>query len=301
MSALIETWAVSTVYVVTEAITTSTNPAVDTQFQNKTYRCSVGHTSTSFTTDFGNGFWEEILAQGIEGPTGPKGAKGDTGATGATGAAGSNGSTGANGIFSAIASQAEAEAGTENTKGMTSLRTSQAIVVQVPNLTVITDIQAVDAAQALVLSDHETRINILEGTTSLVRARGEQRCNNNVAVAVDLEGDLVPGDGGKGNIFSLDADGADSARIEVEVFRSDDAEDRFVSIIFRMQFVNSTWFIARENTTDIPGNNPSGVVFDVTTLGNTGQVSYTSSNMAGGNYKNISYIRWFIEEISNNF
>ena len=43
------------------------------------------------------------------------------GATGATGSAGSDG------VFSAIASQAEAEGGTENTKGMTALRTKQAV------------------------------------------------------------------------------------------------------------------------------------------------------------------------------
>lgn len=46
---------------------------------------------------------------------------------GPTGAAGAAGAAGADGVFSAIASQAEAEAGTENTKGMTALRTAQAI------------------------------------------------------------------------------------------------------------------------------------------------------------------------------
>jgi hypothetical protein len=50
--------------------------------------------------------------------SGPKGATGDTGSTG---------SAGADGVFSAIASQAEAEGGTENTKGMTALRTKQAV------------------------------------------------------------------------------------------------------------------------------------------------------------------------------
>ena len=44
-----------------------------------------------------------------------------TGATGSTGAAGSDG------VFSAIASQAEAEGGSENTKGMTALRVKQAV------------------------------------------------------------------------------------------------------------------------------------------------------------------------------
>lgn len=46
---------------------------------------------------------------------------GSTGATGATGSAGSDG------VFSAIASQSEAETGTDNSKGMTALRTKQAV------------------------------------------------------------------------------------------------------------------------------------------------------------------------------
>ena len=49
---------------------------------------------------------------------------------GAPGTAGTNGTNGANGIFSAIASQAEAQAGVENTKGMTPLRTKEAIAIQ---------------------------------------------------------------------------------------------------------------------------------------------------------------------------
>lgn len=44
-----------------------------------------------------------------------------------TGATGATGSSGADGVFSAIASQSEAETGTENTKGMTALRTKQAV------------------------------------------------------------------------------------------------------------------------------------------------------------------------------
>lgn len=50
---------------------------------------------------------------------------------GATGAAGNNG------IFTAIASTAEAEAGTENTKGMTALRVAEAITYQVSSLSAV--------------------------------------------------------------------------------------------------------------------------------------------------------------------
>jgi len=44
-----------------------------------------------------------------------------------TGATGSTGAAGADGVFSAIASQSEAETGTDNTKGMTALRVKQAV------------------------------------------------------------------------------------------------------------------------------------------------------------------------------
>lgn len=67
---------------------------------------------------------------GPQGPAGPQGPQGDTGATGATGAAGPvgpqgpTGPAGADGLLSA-ASQAEAEAGTDNTKAMTPLRVAE--------------------------------------------------------------------------------------------------------------------------------------------------------------------------------
>ena len=44
-----------------------------------------------------------------------------------TGATGSTGAAGADGVFSAIASQSEAETGTDNVKGMTALRVKQAV------------------------------------------------------------------------------------------------------------------------------------------------------------------------------
>ena len=63
------------------------------------------------------------------GPTGPTGLTGATGPAGTNGTNGADGADGADGIFSAIASQAEAEAGTNNTKGMTPLRVKQANTV----------------------------------------------------------------------------------------------------------------------------------------------------------------------------
>ena len=63
------------------------------------------------------------------GPTGPTGLTGATGPAGTNGANGADGADGADGVFTAIASQAEAEAGTDNTKGMTPLRVKQANTV----------------------------------------------------------------------------------------------------------------------------------------------------------------------------
>lgn len=50
---------------------------------------------------------------------------------------GAQGAAGNNGIFTAIATQAEAQAGTENTKGMTSLRVSEAISAQVSGISAV--------------------------------------------------------------------------------------------------------------------------------------------------------------------
>lgn len=52
------------------------------------------------------------------------------GPAGVAGPAGPLGPTGASGVFSAIASQAEAQAGADNTKGMSPLRVKQAIIAQ---------------------------------------------------------------------------------------------------------------------------------------------------------------------------
>ena len=60
----------------------------------------------------------------VPGPQGDQGPQGDIGPEGPQGAPGDPGEAG---IFSAIASQVEAEAGTDNAKGMTPLRVAQAI------------------------------------------------------------------------------------------------------------------------------------------------------------------------------
>jgi len=100
--------------------------------------------------------------QGIQGPQGNIGATGPTGPqgpTGATGATGPQGPAGADGIFSAIATKAEAEAGTENTKGMTALRVSEAIAVQAAAAGTESSFNAVPSAEQTTPHNIRTKIN----------------------------------------------------------------------------------------------------------------------------------------------
>lgn len=297
-TAEIEDWASAVDYIENQMVFVEGQGA---QFINKLYRCLTAHTSNSWATDWGNGLWEEKPIKGYKGDTGEKGEKGDTGATGATGPAGANGGDGADGIFSAIASQAEAQAGTDNVKGMTALRTAQAIASQVPNLSAITDLENGVATLNTYRIDHGSRLNILEGLSLLTRARGEQRINNNQSSAQDIQGSALPGQNGKGNDFMVDSDNATSYRAEVEIYREDDAEIRFSTVVLRFQCVNNVWYVARENTTVLVGGD-DGVEFVLNDLGGgKAQVQYTSDNMAGGSYRDGSYVRYLIEQLNKSF
>lgn len=271
------------------------------QFNDKIYRALTDHTSVSFATEFGNGDWEEIVIRGVKGDTGAtgnKGAKGDTGATGAQGPAGPDG---ADGIFSQIASEAEAEAGVDNTKGMTPLRTKDAIETQVPNLSVITGLRTDVDANDVILNSYNTRLNQLEAVSPKTLARGKQRINNGQATDQLLLGKDLSGQDGAGNRFEVDADGALSARVEFEIQRKTNSEFRFVTGILRMQYVDGTWYIGREDTTILAGGMPDGVTFDVDQLGDVGRITYQSDTMSGTYDNNNSHILWFIREIQKNF
>lgn len=96
---------------------------------------------------------------------------------------GAQGAAGNNGIFTAIASTAEAQAGTENTKGMTSLRVAEAITYQVSSLSAVSSkffgvkknasgnlIQEhtlVGGPEALTISDYDTYF-FATGSVSLI-------------------------------------------------------------------------------------------------------------------------------------
>ena len=105
---------------------------------------------------------------------------------------GTTGTQGSNGVFSAIASQAEANAGTENTKGMTALRTKQAITHQVSAVNVSSNFYGISSnasgdltltktttggSEAFTLSDYPTYFLGAGSVSASVNASGHLLIN----------------------------------------------------------------------------------------------------------------------------
>jgi hypothetical protein len=296
MFAYLPDWATATSYQADQIVYV---PNEGPPYIDRVYRCVTNHVSNSFPTDFGNGLWTQIIIRGAKGDQGVTGATGAAGATGATGAQGSAGAAGANGIFSEIASQAEAEAGAENTKGMTSLRVKNAIDAQVGALR-DTNFPAlasrVTTAEGLIASI-SNRLTQVEGTSQVSRATGSQRLLNNQTSPVALLGKDAPGNSGAGNKLQLNPAGATSAQVVVELFRKDDLEVRATRMYLELHYIEGTWYLGIKNIVTLIGED-TGVVFSVTQDGDdVAQISYESDDMAGGNYSSSSYIRYMIEEI----
>ena len=175
-------WAQPVLYLVDQAVV----------YLDRPYRCLVEHTSFSFETDFGNGNWELLTFAGEDGPQGDKGDLGAQGPTGATGAAGAAGGNGSDGIFSEIASQAEAQTGTNNTKGMTPLRSRESQTAWkaavLDPIAVISDAKI--QANVVSIADHEARISVLEAAGGAPKYV-QWGIADNVAVPQELEGAFV--------------------------------------------------------------------------------------------------------------
>lgn len=305
MSAIVNEWDTNTAYRFEQMIYTSNDPEINVQYHNKQFRATSAHTSGSFTTDFGNGKWEEMTVKGIPGATGDKGAKGDTGATGPKGDAGATGGNGADGLITAIASQGEAEAGTENTKAMTPLRTEQNFNVNIGEYDTALKAATITPLTSRVAAN-EADIIVLQNSLSLNFLTGQQPLENNVVAAIDIEGSDYGPNGG-GAKLELNNTGAKSARFRVEMYRKDDAEERFNISYLELHFIEatSTWVIGRETTTVLVGD-LDGVTFGVTQTNPAAgvyvaQVNYISDNMVGGNYSGDSTIKFVMQEMSNYF
>lgn len=234
---------------------------------------------------------------GATGPAGPKGDKGDTGDTGPQGPAGTDGADGDNGVFSEIANETEAETGTNNTKGMTPLRTKQAIDNALADYTDTTTQDATDASQNALISDARNRLQIIESNLNVNQFSGKQDIGNGEAVAIALEGaDADVSENGYGNPMSRSQVGTNFAEIDCLVRRSTDSETRLVQVTLVIYYFSGTWFVGRKSTTVLNDGNPDGLTFDITTDGGgVGTVTYVSDTMAGSNYSGD--ILWIGKEI----
>tara|TARA_R100001198_G_scaffold96512_1_gene86766 strand:+ start:7838 stop:9112 length:1275 start_codon:yes stop_codon:yes gene_type:complete len=246
------------------------------------YRVVNDHLSTTFSVDLAAGDMEIIGTFGIRGETGAQGGQGNQGIQGIQGLAGNNGVDGNDGIFSQKADLAEAQAGVDDTKGMTPLKTKSAIDTQVPALPVVTTLQADVNTNLLSIGALATEVLILQNVVEASHGvwAGEQVLQN-AAGPTDILG-LTSGEG-NGKPFLRDGDGTRHATIMVSIERVTDLERRFSSFNLIMQFVDNQWFIKRDKTHVLDDSlEVDGVTLTVNNLpGKEGQLQYTTDNMVG--------------------
>lgn len=300
---IVPDWVAATDYLTNQLIIDSTS--------TKLYRALTDHTSTgSFNADLVNGDWEILPTTGLEGAAGPVGGNGPTGPQGIQGPAGANGVNGLDGVFVSIASKAEAEAGIENTKGMTALRTKEAIDFQLPlHATILAMLVRIGALEA-VNADQETRLISLETNAISGNGRfsGSQIIYNNSGPTSILGGtNPAPGDG-RGTALNRNSAGTNFAKVQFSIKRQSTTDFRIATLDLIMQFnaATNTWFIGRDNTDQLDGSlDLDGIILTVTTTpdgfgGFIGQVFYTADNMAGANHDTQSELKWIGQEIPKN-
>ena len=295
---LLPDWDVGVDYVVDEQVLYKT---VSPLYQN-VYRCVVAHTSVDFIADELLGYWEWIFVQQIPGPQGEKGLTGDQGPQGIQGPVGPAGN---DGIFATVATQVEAEAGVENTHGMTPLRTKEAIAFQVPNLPVITtlvsDVDTLKSEMTAVenlAAGNLVKIEALENLVCNDLYNGSQPMGNNVGPLPLLCTDLGPA--GKGVPLKVFSSGTQLARFTLQVLRDDGVETRFEQKNIALHFIDGVWYLGVEQEIVLAGA-LAEVELSIVTVDEglgvySGQVYYTTDNMTGGTYSDR--IKWIGTEIS---
>ena len=250
-----------------------------------------------------------MTVEGVAGETGATGGSGAQGIQGPTGAAGNAGLDGADGIFTQIASKVEAEAGVENTKGMTALRTAEAIQVQVSTHTSVNNNTGNIAINAAAIVDHEGRILNLEQLVDIQVGSfsGSQQLKNNSG-PIELLGHEAPIlEYGKGVKFGRSKNNSEFISIMVYIRRKTTTEFRFTSFTALLHYIEGDkWYLQRDETNLLKESlDVDGVTLSVVTDGTgTAQVSYTTDNMAGADHdlvvtsKPASVIKWLAQEIS---
>jgi len=228
----------------------------------------------------------ELFNQGEQGETGPQGPQGLQGIAGNDGNDGANGAQGADGIFSEIASQAEAEAGVNNTKGMTPLRFAQALAVQI--LAYINPIINSVNANALAIANNLAEINLLKqnfGDTYGLYS-GSQKIGNNVG-PLDLSAD-------NGDALLFNSNGTELVNIELYVRRG---AERFSSFGVVLQYVAGVWKISRKETFVLEETlEMDGFTLSLDQTGPEVQLQYTTDALAGAFDPNENYVAWQAKE-----
>ncbi len=238
------------------------------------FRIVSDHTSTTFAVDLDANKVERIKTQGQKGDTGAQGLTGPAGADSTVpGPAGINGIDGADGIFSQIATPAEVNTGTDNTKGMTPVRTKQAIDTHAENVPAIANNIVQTDQNVLDIQDLNSRLIAAENMLNSVFGiwKGQATINNGQAVPLDIPG------------LSRDGDGTRYAEVTTTIERRTDLEHRFSSFTLIMQFVDGAWYIKRDKThVLVDALEVDGVTLSVNNLaGNVGQIQYVSDVMPG--------------------
>jgi len=270
----------------------------------KLYRALSDHLSGTFSDDLIAGKWELLEVAGVKGDTGDQGVAGADGADSVVaGPAGANGADGADGIFSAIATQGEAETGTDNTKGMSPLRVAQAISSQVDEAQIVTN--QTDIATVTALANNiNGRLTAVEAMVQQATGKfaGQQNIKNN-AGPIQLVGEGATGADSYGYEMSRNSDGTEFAMIDIFIRRQTDTELRVSYVKLIMQFIDDEWLIGRADTMQLDETlELDGITFSVvnTVTGASvdGEIYYASDNMAGTNHDTQSLISWLGQEIS---
>lgn len=248
------------------------------------------HTSdlNLITADIGVGRLE-LFNQGEQGEKGLKGDKGEKGDTGAAGSNGLNGAQGNDGIFSQIAEQAEAEAGVENTKGMTPLRTKQAIDAQVPSF--LTGINSSIATINSNISTLGAEINLLKSSisTTIGRYSGAQRLLQSQSTPLELLGTT-------GSPLKFNQSGTEFVNVQFYIRRGNNSFTSFEAVL---HYTGGQWFICRKETFLLDETlDVDGITLSVVTNGQgEGQVYYTATDIGTPFVAEENYIAWLGQEI----
>jgi hypothetical protein len=276
---IITDWTTNTDYVKGELLYHTGN--------EKHYKVLVDHTSdgVSINADIMVNYIEEFN-QGEQGVQGIQGDQGLQGPAGNDGANGLNGAQGANGVFAEIASQAEAEAGVNNTKGMTPLRFVQALAAQIGAY--INPIINSVAALTVLVGQNKTEIDLLKQNfgDSYGLYSGSQKIGDNVG-PLDLSAD-------SGSPLLFNANGTELVNVEFYVRRG---VERFSSFGVTLQYVDGTWYISRKETFVLNEVlEMDGFTLSLVQVGPEVQLQYTTDALAGAFVEAENYVAWQAKE-----